>query len=84
MVEQTKTKEERYILKAYEMALASGDISLELERYEIGEALGYSYRTVNAMCNTLLQANFFKKTDETTLQLTSRGIELAKRFHKGC
>jgi len=74
-----RTREEQYILKLYEMALAEGDLSHPFDRYAVGTAIGVSFRPVNAMCNILLQANFLKK-DEDLIYLTRGGIELAERL----
>jgi predicted transcriptional regulator len=80
MTDKARTKEEIYILKIDEMARASGDPFQILDRYAIGSAVGFSYRVVNAICNTLLQANFLKKTSDASICLTVRGIELAQRL----
>lgn len=80
MGDKARTKEEIYILKMDEMARSSGDPYKVLDRYAIGSAAGFSYRLVNAICNTLLQANFLKKVNHASICLTVRGIELAKRL----
>lgn len=75
-----RTKEERYILKLYEMALEETDPTSPFDRYAIGAALGLAYRGVDTICNTLLQANFIKKEDANAIYLTARGVELAQRL----
>lgn len=80
MTDKARTKEEIYMLKIHEMARALGDPFQVLDRYAVGSAVGFSYRLVNAICNTLLQANFLKKVDDNSLCLTVRGIELVERL----
>lgn len=76
------TKEERYILKLYEMATKSGAAQNMKDCYKVGEALGFSDKVVNALINILAQANFVKKIDDRGIHLTHRGVELAKRLQQ--
>lgn len=73
-----RTKEELFMLRLYEMANLSGDVTKLHDRYAIGAGIGLSYRVVNAICNTLLQANFIKKEGEAGIYLTPRGITLVQ------
>jgi hypothetical protein len=74
------TKEERYILEFYKRLEALSDFEASFDRYEVGESVGCSTRTVNAMVTLLLQANFFKKDGKNDLIITQRGITLANEL----
>jgi hypothetical protein len=76
----SKTKDERFVMCAYEAALKSGDLDTVLDRYEIGRRAGLSPKGVNAICNLLAQANFIKKLSDSEFRLTSNGEALAKRL----
>ncbi len=72
------TKDELYLLKLYQMAIALGDPLSEIDRYEVGRAIGQNDRGVNAMTRHLLQANFLKKGKGDSLYLTSNGLTLVQ------
>lgn len=74
-----RTKDEAFIVKAYETALAAGDIETVLDLYEIGKQAGITAKGVNAITTLLAQANFIKKEGDTGFYLTPNGEELALR-----
>lgn len=68
------TKEEKYILKAFE--LQNGDAPQS--KYKIGEALSFRPKNSEHIARNLMQMNFFKKIDDEHILLTDLGSELAK------
>ena len=70
------TRDEIYLLKFYEMALALGDETAEVDRYAVGRAVGCNDKAVDSLTRNLLQANFFKKGDGAALYLTEGGLRL--------
>lgn len=76
----SRTKDELFILRAYETAMQKGDIHTVLNRYEIGQLSGISAKGVDAICNLLGQANFIKKQGKIDFFLTKNGEELALRL----
>jgi hypothetical protein len=75
-----KTKDERFILCAYEAGIHANDMDVIMNRYEIGRRAGITEKGVNAICNLLAQANFIKKLGDTEIRLTKNGQELAQRL----
>lgn len=75
-----RTKDEQFILSAYETALGMGDINETLDRYEVGKRAGISPKAVDAICQQLNRANFIKKRGEIDICLTSNGEALALRL----
>ncbi len=76
----SRTKDELFILTAYEIGTQHGDIFAPLNRYDIGRLCGISPKGVNAICNLLIRANFIKKIDNTGFNLTKNGEALALRL----
>jgi len=70
------TKEERFLLKLFEMANESNPI----DRYTIGSAMGQKSRGVDTIVNQLAQANFVKKASGDHVFLTPNGLELIDRL----
>jgi hypothetical protein len=77
MSEHSKTKDERFMIKLYELVHASGDDDLILDRYEVGKLAGITAKGVEAISKLLLRANFIDKVDEVYIQLTPHGKKLA-------
>lgn len=71
------TKDELFILRLYEAAVASGDMEESFDKYAIGEKAKINPKAVDAICKLLVQANFIKKRDEESVYLTRRGEDLA-------
>jgi hypothetical protein len=74
------TKEERFILVAYEELLRLGDEEALLDRYAIGQRVGMKERGVNASFKLFVRANFVRNRGDGQFQLTENGIALAKRL----
>lgn len=75
-----RTKDELFLLCAYEEATKLGDVNALLDRYAIGRKSGLSERGTNAICNELMRSNFIKRIGEHEMRLTSNGEDLAKRL----
>lgn len=75
-----RTKDERFILCAYETAETIGDLFQPLDRYQIGESVGISAKGVDTICRLLAQANFIKFVGKNEFRLTTNGKELAESF----
>ncbi len=76
-----KTKEEKYVVRAYYKALELGDPYIVMDKYIIGIELGLGLHAkgLDSICNQLAQANFIKKVGKTEFHLTANGIALATR-----
>lgn len=74
------TKDEKFVIHIYEVAVKKGDPYAVLDRYQVGREAGLSPRAVNAICNLLVKANFVKKLGDHEIRLTSNGEALAKRL----
>ncbi len=74
----TRTKDERYIITLYEMALESGEVDTPFQRYEVGVRAVLNEKAVDTICKLLIQANFVRKGDEDMVYLTPHGIKLAQ------
>jgi len=80
MENKARTKDEKYIISLYERALKEENIEFPFDRYEIGHNASLHERGIDTICKLLLQANFIKKSGETHIFITTRGVELAKRL----
>jgi len=79
-----KTKDEKFIICAYETTGTIGDLFEPIDRYEIGARVGINRIGVDTICRLLAQANFIKFVGKTEIRLTSNGKELAESFsHDG-
>ena len=74
------TRDERFIVCAYEATLRAGDLNVILDRYDIGKQSGITEKGVNAIGKQLMQANFIKLVGKTEMKLTSHGENLAKQL----
>lgn len=72
------TKDERFVLCAFEAAMRTGEFDASLDRYEIGKAAGLAKIAVDTICVLLGQANFIKKNGPVEIRLTSNGKALAE------
>lgn len=75
----TKTKDEKYLLALYEMAVESGDMETRFHRYEVTVRALLTEKSADAICKLLIQANFIKKEEEM-IYITSNGITLAEQL----
>ena len=76
----TRTKDERFIITLYEMALESGDLEIAFPRYEVGVRAVLSEKGVDTICKLLIQANFIRKREEEMVYLTPNGVRLAEQL----
>lgn len=74
------TKEERFIMAAYDQLVRLGDDQAELDRYAIGQQVGLKEKGVNAAFKLFVQANFVRSRGDSRFQLTDNGIALAKKI----
>lgn len=74
------TKDERFIVCAYEAVQKMGDEDAILDRYEVGQASGLTAKGVDAVAKLLMQANFIKLIGKTEMRLTKHGESLALRL----
>lgn len=75
-----RTRDELFLICAYEAGLAVGDPHALLDRYVIGKRSGLTEKGTNAICNELMRSNFIKRIGETEMRLMDNGIALAQRL----
>ena len=75
-----RTKDEHLIIRLYELGNASGDVNQPFDRYEVGQSIGLSARTVDTICALLFRTNFIRKGDDHDIYLTDNGEKLALRL----
>lgn len=73
---KARTKEEKFLIAAYEVAEQSGNLDIELDRYAIGQRLGLHQRGIDTICNVLAQANFIKKRGPVFFIISENGKRL--------
>jgi len=69
------TPDERFLMKLYEVASAKGDPCAEVDFRPVAKAVGQKETAIKNIIKHLAQANLLKKTDETTVHLTTRGCD---------
>lgn len=77
---KARTKDEMFMLRAFEEATRRGDIDCAMDRYLIGKLAGLQQRGVDAICTLLLQANFLKKRSTSDVSLTPHGLKLVEQL----
>ena len=75
-----RTKDESYLLSLCEEALKQGSKEIPIDRYRAGEKAGIHPKGVDAICKLLIQANFIKKSGESSVYLTPHGIKLIDKL----
>ena len=77
------TKDEQFLLKLYDLAKDEGDFDLEINYLKFGKEMIYKDKITKTIVRDLLQANFVKKIDSDTIQLTQNGITFAQKHKEG-
>lgn len=78
MSQRKKSKEERFMEKLYELASASGDPEDEVDRYQVGSAIGENPKGTDHTVQRLTKINFIKKSDDNLIYLTQAGLAFLK------
>jgi len=77
------TKDEQFLLKLYDLAKDEGYFDLEINYLKFGQEMIYKDKITKTIVRDLLQANFVKKIDSETIQLTQNGITFAQKHKEG-
>lgn len=80
MNRKSLTKDELFLVKLYQMAVALGNPYQEVDRYVIGRAIGQNDKGIDTIARLLAQANFVKKGTGTSVFLTDHGLKLAQNL----
>lgn len=78
MSKKATTKDELFLIKLYHLAVESGDMSAEYDRFEIGRLIGQNDRGAHIIARDLAQANFIRKGEGTAVYLTDHGLRLVQ------
>ena len=77
-----RTKEEKLLLKIFEVAKMQANFDLPINVYEIGRSLGQREKSLKTTIQILAQANFIKKIDDENVIITENGKNLAQSLLK--
>ena len=77
---RSRTKDEMFIIRAYETTIKQNDKNALMNRYEIGRLCGITEKGTDAISTLLAQANFIKKVSSVEFRLTPNGEALAIRL----
>lgn len=75
-MKKSTTKDELFLLKLYELAEKRGSPEEEVDRYEVGRAIGQNDKGISTIVKHLAQANFIKKGSGEAVYLTQHGLGL--------
>jgi hypothetical protein len=75
---QAWTKDEKFLIALYNLAMEKGAVDHPFDRYEVGQKINLHPRGADTICVLLLQANFIKKGEEKEVYLTPNGENLVK------
>lgn len=78
MTQQSRTKDESFMIRLYEESFRLPHSKEPLNRYTIGQLVGLQPKAVDTICNLLAQANFIKKQGKSEITITPHGIKLVK------
>lgn len=70
------TKEEKFLVRLYEMAKLYGDEFAPMNAEKVGQSIALHTRGIKNICNILAQTNFIKKAEDGEVQLTPHGLKL--------
>lgn len=84
MAQKATTKDELFLIKLHEMAVALGDPHEEVDLYAVGRAIGQNDKGSSTISRLLCQANFVKKGEGSAIYLTSHGLNLVVQLSSGC
>jgi hypothetical protein len=76
------TKDEKFIVTLYQLALPTGDVHTTVNRYQAGDLIGLHPKAVDTICKLLLQANFIKKGPLDDVYITPNGLQLIQQLLK--
>ncbi len=82
MAKKATTKDELFLIKLHQFTCARGE-EVEIDRYEVGKAIGQNDKGVDTIVNLLAQANFVKKGEGSLLFLTPHGANLVAALKEG-
>lgn len=77
---KARTKEEKFLIAAYEAAKSTGDPEAEIDRYVVGQRIGLHPRGINTIVQELTQANFVRKRGQTAIVVTDHGVLLIEEI----
>lgn len=78
MTKTGRTKDEFFLVMLHELSLKKGSAFEEIDRYEVGRAIGQNDRGANVIARDLAQANFIKKGEGESVYLTPHGLRLVE------
>jgi len=67
------TPDERFLIKLYQTAMASGDPHAVIDYRGVAKAIGQKETAIKNIIKHLAQANFLKKEGDDSVYLTERG-----------
>lgn len=76
----SRTVDERFMLRLYEIVSKNPDPFEPVDRYAIGQDIGLQKRGVETICKTLLRTNFIKQYEDDLITITPHGIKLAEQI----
>ena len=78
----SRTKDESFMLKLYEVVVKLPDIYDQVDRYTIGQAIGLHATAVETICKNLMRTNFIKQDpdDPHLISITPHGIKLVEHI----
>ena len=80
MTQKKTSREEQFLYKLYELALAKGDPQHEFDRYIVGSEVGERTKGIDHTVQILTKNGLIKKTDEKLIQLTPFGVKFVREY----
>lgn len=78
MNQKKQSKEELFLLKLHEIASAKEDPQTEVDRYEVGQAIGVNSKAVDNVVQLLTKNGLTKKSGEKMVYLSDFGLNYIK------
>jgi predicted transcriptional regulator len=75
MSQKSQTPDEKFLIKLYKKAMQNGDPFAEMDYRGVAAEAGFKETATKNIVKHLAKANFIKKSDETTIYLTSQGCD---------
>ncbi len=72
------TKDEKFLIALYNLAMEKGEIDHHFDRYEVAQKINLHPKGADTICVLLLQSNFIKKGEGKDVYLAENGENLVK------
>ena len=75
MTQRKTSKEEQFMIKAYELAVSKGRAENAVDRYAVAALIGQNNKSTDNIVQNLAKNGFLRRGEGNTILLTALGIQ---------